>query len=190
MVQELPKKSANQRRLWLLLAGLVALTLLVRFTGLSAWLDQTRLQALVDQAGPWGPLAFVAVFVAAVVAQVPGMVFVFAAPALFQPLEAFLLCFVASMLAVIINFELVRKLRGKPAADVKSKWLRSLFAHLHDRPVRTIALLRVITIMFPPVTSALALTPVSSRDHALGSALGMALPIAGILYAVGFLIAK
>ena len=39
------------------------------------------------------------------------------------------------------------------------------------RPIRTIALLRVVTIMFPPVTGALALTQVSAKDHAIGSAL-------------------
>jgi hypothetical protein len=44
--------------------------------------------------------------------------------------------------------------------------------------------------MFPPVTSALALTPLRSRDHAVGSALGMLLPIAGILLATRLLIAR
>ena len=65
--------------------------------------------------------------------------------------------------------------------------LRRLFAQLEAHPVRTVALLRLLTVMFPPVTSALALTRLSARDHALGSLLGLPLPITGMLLAAGAL---
>jgi uncharacterized membrane protein YdjX (TVP38/TMEM64 family) len=172
------------------LGAVLAVTVLVRVSGLSAWLDQARIQALVDRAGPWGPLAFVCLFVAAVVGQVPGLLFVFVAPALFRLPEAFALCYFASNLAVALNFEIVRKLRGPPPARLESSRLRQLFERLEEHPVRTVALLRTLTVMFPPVTSALALTRLRSRDHALGSALGMLLPIAAILLATRFLIVR
>ncbi|HVZ34716.1 MAG TPA: hypothetical protein VG963_19945, partial [Polyangiaceae bacterium] len=108
--------------------------------------------------------------------------------ALFQLPEAWLLCFVASNVAVVLNFELVRKLGGQPLQGVQQPWLRKLFGALDAHPIRTVALLRTVTVMFPPVTGALALTQISSREHALGSALGMLLPLTAVLLAAGFLL--
>jgi uncharacterized membrane protein YdjX (TVP38/TMEM64 family) len=152
-----------------------------RWLGLSQYLDAERLRALVESSGPYGAIAFVAVFVAAVVAQVPGFVFVLVAPALFSALEAWVLCILASNVAVWLNFELARRIGGQPLADVERPWMKRLFASLDRRPVRSIALLRVVTIMFPPVTTALALTGVGARDHAVGSFLGMLLPVTGLV---------
>jgi uncharacterized membrane protein YdjX (TVP38/TMEM64 family) len=192
---------SKNMRLVLVVGLIVGLTVLVRASGLSQWLDSARIQALVAQAGPWGPLAFVALFVGAVVSQIPGLLFVFVAPALFRLPQAFALCFVASNLAVTLNFELVRRLGGQPLGRVDARGsarehkienprLRRLFERLDAHPVRTVALLRAITIMFPPVTSALALTQVRARDHALGSALGMLLPILAVLYATSVLLVR
>ena len=175
-------------RLILVLSLVVGLSVVVRVSGLSQWLDSARIQEIVAQAGPWAPLAFVALFVGAVVSQVPGMLFVLVAPALFRLPLAFALCFIASNLAVTLNFEIVRRLGGQPLAQIENPYLRRLFERLDAHPVRTVALLRTITIMFPPVTSALALTQLRSRDHALGSAIGMLLPILAILYATHLLL--
>jgi len=183
------QRLARRTRLLLVIGALIVLTVLARVSGLSSWLDQSHIHDLVDRAGAWGPLAFVALFVGAVVGQVPGLLFVFVAPALFRLPEAFALCYLASNVAVTLNFELVRKLGGQPLARIQNARLQRLFDRLDEHPVRTVALLRTITVMFPPVTSALALTPLRSRDHAIGSALGMLLPIAGILVATRFLIA-
>jgi uncharacterized membrane protein YdjX (TVP38/TMEM64 family) len=128
------------------------------------------------------------VFVGAVVSQVPGLVFVFAAPALFHLPEAWFLCFVASNLAVILNFELVRRIGGQPLGKIQQPWLRKLFGALDAHPIRTVAILRTITVMFPPVTGALALTQISAREHAVGSAIGMVLPLTAILVAAGLLL--
>ena len=156
--------------------------------GVEHYFEAAQLRQMVSHAGPWGPLAFVMVFVGAVVSQVPGLVFVFAAPALFHLPEAWLLCFVASNLAVMLNFELVRRIGGQPLGSIQQPWLRKLFGALDAHPIRTVALLRTITVMFPPVTGALALTRISSREHAVGSAIGMVLPLTAILVAAGLLL--
>ncbi|HEY6882067.1 MAG TPA: VTT domain-containing protein [Polyangiales bacterium] len=146
------------------------------------------LRELVAQAGPWGGLSFVVLFVVTVTAQIPAFAFVIAAPTLFQWPEAWLLCVVASYLAVLCNFALVRKVGGQPLNRVERPWLRRIFSQLEAHPVRTVALLRVLTLMFPPVTTALALTHLRARDHALGSLLGIPLPITGLLLASGGLV--
>jgi uncharacterized membrane protein YdjX (TVP38/TMEM64 family) len=180
--------SGARSRVGLVIGGLVVVYVLARLLGLDEFFDAERVREVVADAGAFGPLAFLALFVGAVVAQVPGVVFVLVAPALFPWTEAWLLCWAASNLAVVANFELVRRVGGQPLVESEHPWLRKLFAGLEARPIRTIALLRVVTIMFPPVTGALALTQVSARDHAIGSALGMALPITLILAAAGWFI--
>jgi len=170
-----------------LLAGAFVIT---KSLGLEHYFETAQLRQLVSHAGAFGPLAFVMVFVAAVVSQVPGLVFVFAAPALFQLPEAWLLCFVASNLAVIVNFALVRRLGGQPLGSIQQPWLRKLFGALDDHPIRTVAILRTITVMFPPVTGALALTRISAREHAVGSAIGMVPPLTAILVAAGRLLSS
>jgi uncharacterized membrane protein YdjX (TVP38/TMEM64 family) len=193
-------------RVGMMLGGIVALYVAGRVLGVEQYLHAERIREVVGQAGALGPLAFMALFVGAVVAQVPGIVFVIAAPALFHFPQALALCWLASILAVITNFELVRRVDGfigtpesqrPPApgaapteleAEGRRSWLAPLFDGLEQHPIRTVALLRIITIMFPPVTGALALTQVSARDHAIGSALGMLPPITLILALTGWLI--
>lgn len=180
--------SVKPARVGVVLGAVVALYVAGRLFGLEAFFHAERIRELVAQAGPFGPIAFLALFVGSVVAQVPGIVFVMAAPALFSFPIALGLCWVASNLAVIANFELVRRLGGQPLAEIERPWLQKLFAGLDEHPVRTVALLRIVTIMFPPVTGALALTQLRSRDHALGSLIGMLPPITLILAVTAWLI--
>lgn len=187
-IRAMKRSWSHKARLPLLVLGLVSLPIAARLFGVTEELSAARLRALVAAAGPLGPLAFFTLFVGAVVGQVPGIAFVLAAPALFHLPLAWLLCFGASNLAVMINFALVRRFGGQPLAELDRPRLRRLFDHLDAHPIRTVLLLRTITVMFPPVTSALALTRVSARDHAIGSFLGMLLPVTALLLGAAALI--
>jgi uncharacterized membrane protein YdjX (TVP38/TMEM64 family) len=169
------------------LALLTLVPLLAPLLGLDSRYSVGALRDFVAQAGAFSWLAFVALFVLFVVLQIPGFAFVIAAPSLFELPEAWLLCVIASYLAVVLNFALVRKFGGQPLAELERPVLRRLFAQLEAHPVRTVLLLRLLTVMFPPVTSALALTSLRARDHALGSLLGIPLPVTGMLLAAGAL---
>ncbi len=175
--------SSGRALRWLaLLVVFAALYGLGHAYGLDQYLHGSKLREAVAEAGALGPMLFVSIFVAAVVAQVPGVPFVLLAPALFPWPEAWFLCVIASNVAVAINFALVRRIGGQPLSELERPILRRLFASLDRQPIRSVALLRTLTIMFPPVTSALALTQISARDHALGSALGMLAPITALLF--------
>lgn len=175
------RKPSHKARIVVVLSLLALAPFVAQASGLTSNLTVANLRELVGQAGGWGALLFFVVFVGAVVAQVPGVPFVALAPTLFQLPQAWVLCFVASNVAMLINFALVRRFGGQPLAQLENARLKRLLAQLDENPVRTVALLRTITVMFPPVTSALALTRVSSRDHAVGSALGMLVPVTAIL---------
>src|SRR5262245_21611165 len=92
---------AKHMRPLLAIGLLIALTLALRGTGFAAWFDRAHVEAVVARAGALGPLAFIALFVGAVALQVPGLLFVAIAPALFSLEEAWLLSVVASNLAVV-----------------------------------------------------------------------------------------
>jgi len=168
-------------RLSLVVVAIALLYALGKWLGFDQYVHAARLQKAVADAGNLGPALFVAIFIAAVVAQVPGIPFVLAAPLLFPWPKAWLLCTLASNVAVIVNFELVRRIGGRPLAEIQHPWLKGIMSSLDARPVRAVALLRTLTIMFPPVTGALALTRLRARDHALGSALGMLIPVTLLL---------
>ena len=168
-----------------IVAVLVLLALIpvaARLLGFGDQLSPANLRALIQRSGQWGELAFVTLFVGAMLGQVPGVPFVIAAPALFQLPEAFLLCFAASNLALMINFAMLRKFGVRDLVQLKRPRLRQILTELDDHPIRTVALIRTITVMFPPVTGVLALTRVRARDHAIGSALGLLLPLTILLW--------
>lgn len=168
----------------LLIGGLVILYFIGRALGLDEYLQENRLREAVARAGALGPLLFLAMFVGAVVAQIPGIPFVLIAPSLFHWPMATFLSLLAANIAVLINFEIVRRVGGNALAQIRNPWLRRILDSLDAHPIRAVFLLRLITIMLPPVTGALALTNISRRDHAVGSALGMIAPII-LLLAIG-----
>jgi uncharacterized membrane protein YdjX (TVP38/TMEM64 family) len=165
----------------LILTALAALYAGGQALGIDHYLHADNLRNAVAAAGPLGPLLFLAIFIGAVLAQIPGIPFVILAPALFHWPMAIFLSFLASNVAVLLNFEIVRRIGGNALAEVKNPYLRKILATLDAHPVRAVFLLRLTTIMFPPVTGALALTNVSRRDHAVGSVLGMIAPICALL---------
>lgn len=172
----------------LILAIFAALYAGGRALGIDHYLHADNLRTAVAAAGPLGPLLFFAIFIGAVLAQIPGIPFVIIAPALFHWPMAVFLSFLASNVAVLLNFEIVRRIGGNALAEVKNPWLRRILNSLDAHPIRAVFLLRLTTIMFPPVTGALALTNVSRQDHALGSALGMISPIVFLLMVGAFFV--
>jgi uncharacterized membrane protein YdjX (TVP38/TMEM64 family) len=157
----------------------------LKLSGATELLGADRLRDWVSSAGVWGAPVYVGIFVAGVVMQIPGLLFVGAAPLLFPPIPGFLLCVVAANLAVNANFAVVRRLGGATTDPPEGSLLARGFARLTTHPVRAVAIIRLAAVMFPPVTATLALTPVRFRDHAVGSFIGLLAPLAIFLGAVG-----
>jgi uncharacterized membrane protein YdjX (TVP38/TMEM64 family) len=165
----------------LIIAAFAALYFAGSALGLDQYLHENRLREVVASAGAAGPLLFLGIFIGAVLAQIPGIPFVLIAPALFDGWMATLLSFLAANVAVIVNFEIVRRLGGNALSEIRHPRLQRILDSLDQHPIRAVFLLRLLTIMLPPVTGALALTNLSRRNHAIGSALGMIAPISGLL---------
>src|SRR5262249_28708493 len=82
-----------------------------------------------------------------------------------------------ALVSATISFSVVRALTGQALAEVQLPLLGRLLRVIDDRPVMTVALLRLIFQTAPPLNYALAMTAVRWRDHFIGSFIGLPLPV-------------
>lgn len=148
-----------------------------RATGLLDELDADAIRESVARAGPWGVLLYIAIFAGGELLHVPGMAFVAAAILLWGQAAGFGIALVASVISVCVSFVVVRTIGGKPLGNVDRPLMRKMLDRLHARPIVTIALLRSIFWMSPPLNYALALTNIRFRDYLIGSAVGLVVPV-------------
>lgn len=169
------------RRAWLRLGALalvlVGLYALGSATGLTAQLTPQTLSAQMREAGWWGVAIFVVAFSLGNLMQVPGMVFLAASIFVYGRLEGALVGFMGAQVALAVNFWVVRLVGGTPLVEIKQPLMRRLLAQVDARPVRATVALRSIFWMAPPLNMALALSTMRFRDYALGSALGLLVPV-------------
>jgi uncharacterized membrane protein YdjX (TVP38/TMEM64 family) len=166
-----------------ILAGALALLFGVAWaTGLLAHFEPEAIRAKVNAAGPWGPLVIVGLTVGSNFIHVPALPFILLSQATWGALLGSVYAWVASFAATIVVYLVVKRAGGNAAEEIQKPWIQKLLGHLQERPVLVVFLLRAVTIASPPVTYALALSGMKTRDYLIGSALGLVLPIA--LYAL------
>ncbi len=167
-------------RLALLALVFVALYVVAQVTGLRDAITQERLKTLVDGAGIFGVVLFVGAFSVGQLAQLPGIVFVLAARAAWGPVMGFAVAYVGALCAVSLSFCAVRAAMGRQEDETPRRpaWLERAIDKLATRPQLTVASLRALLALSPPLNVALAMTPLRPRDHLVGSAVGLLVPIA------------
>lgn len=181
-----PRPDPARRLTWLRLGGLGLFVVLVLVIGYQAgWREHLKAEALrqtVEAAGGWGFIIFVMAFLVGQVLYVPGMVFVGVAVFAWGPFAGFALGYGCGLLGVNVHFALLRWIGGSPlAADAlgkRWKWVQRILDDLERHPIRSVAILRLLAFMSPPLNTGLALTGLKARDHLIGSALGLVLPVA------------
>jgi uncharacterized membrane protein YdjX (TVP38/TMEM64 family) len=158
--------------------GLASGAILARRGGIDA---QTLQRALLDLGLLAAPV-FVVAFAAGELLHLPGILFVVVARAVFGPLLGLVLGYAGAVVALSVAFLVARRLVSAARATSepwRPRWpfLRRTFERLESRPVSSIALLRLVLWLAPPLTYALAATKVRARDHLLGCALGLVVPV-------------
>ena len=165
------------KSLWLRLLFLIfvlgGLFLIGHLTGFNESFDRESLRQWVQDAGPLGSLLLVCAFIAGLLVQIPGMLFVVVGIWVYGQFWGGLLAHVGGVLALSVSFVIVRGIGGKPLGAIKNKHARHIFDRLHDAPIKTVALLRLFFWFSPPLNYALALSGIRLRDYALGSAIGL-----------------
>jgi uncharacterized membrane protein YdjX (TVP38/TMEM64 family) len=156
---------------------LLALIILPYATGIGSQLSSTKIRELAQQSGPTGVLLFIGAFAAGELLHVPGMVFIAAGAMVWGRLEGAIFSYLAALVSVSISFAVARLVGGQPFATLRHPRLRALMGHLDRRPITTIATLRLVLWVAPPLNYALALSQVRFADYFVGSALGLVLPV-------------
>lgn len=146
------------------------------------------IQLMMTDAGPLGVVAYLAAFAAGLLAQLPGVAFVLAARVAYGPLAGFAIAYAGALLAVSVSFVVVRAIGGRALTRIKWGWAQRLLARLDERPVLTIALLRTVFMLSPPLNYALAMSKTRLRHYVLGSAIGLVLPLAAWAFLSGCLL--
>ncbi len=127
-------------------------------------------EAFISSLGIWGPVIFIALFVATMPFFVPNAPFAIAAGALFGLFWGTVYIVVAGLIAELILFSSGhRLLRGRVERTLaKHPKLLALRGALTERPIKFMVLLRLSPIPFTPICYLLSTTRVSYRDYIIG----------------------
>ncbi|MBL8951254.1 MAG: VTT domain-containing protein [Myxococcaceae bacterium] len=167
------------------LVVMASLALSAHLLGLTQGWTLGGVRSQVESAGALGVLVFFGLFAAGELVQVPGFIFVGAALLAWGPLPGFFAALTGALFSVSVSFFVVRCLGGRPLGELKRPFLKKLLARLEARPVLTVALLRLLLWVSPPLNYALALSPIRYSSYLLGSALGLLPPLAAAALLVG-----
>lgn len=172
----------NRARLWrlvILAVVLIALVVVRYGTSFGASVSTTRIRGLVQAAGFAGVAIYLVIFAIGELLHVPGLVFVAAAVMSWGHLGGGVIAYAGALVSVTLSFFVVRGIGGQALAELKWRWVQKVMARLDERPILTVALLRLTLWIAPALNYALALSRIRYRDYLIGSAIGLALPIAG-----------
>jgi uncharacterized membrane protein YdjX (TVP38/TMEM64 family) len=170
----------NRKKLYRLVAVaalLGGLFVIAKTTGVTDQVTVENMRGWMADAGGWGVLLFVVIFLVGELMQVPGLIFVAAAVLSYGRFWGGGLSYITAVLSVCFSFVVVRTVGGKALGEIKQAWVRKALAKLDTHPIKTVAVLRTVLIMSPPLNYALALTNMKFRDYLIGSAVGLVPPI-------------
>ena len=176
-------------RLGILAAVLVTLFIVGEVTGLRKRITIDKIRELTLHAGALGIVVYAIAFCVGEVIHIPGLLFCAAAIAIWGRVDGGVIAYGASVLSISASFVFIRAIGGShPLDNVKSRYLPRIVGQLAAHPIRTVAILRAVLVISPPVTYALALSAVRFRDVFIGSAIGLVAPMAVVAIFLDYLL--
>jgi len=185
---QISKKSSPWKKIGLMLAFIVSGILIVSLTPVGAYLSDVKLvRDNIEQAGIWGFLIFIAVFLISGLLSIPGTGFLILACIIYDEIWiGAMLSYVAAMITAIATFYVGRSMGGGALSGIKNVRVRRLIASAENNPIRSIALLRTILMLSPLIGFTLALTKMRPRDYIIGNLIGIIIPITYLSIAMFF----
>jgi len=135
-----------------------------------------RMRALVDSAGPFGPLVFIGIFIAGFFLPGPEILMVAFGGVLFGTFWGFVYSWIACILGTTAPFVLVRysaQAWAQRALQDRFPRIRALDDRLERHGVVTVILLRLLLFLGPPLNWSLGASRVRMRDYVLGTGIGI-----------------
>ncbi|MBM4374322.1 MAG: TVP38/TMEM64 family protein [Deltaproteobacteria bacterium] len=171
-------KPSSRLRLVALGLAIVLTIALVRLSGVGRYLEGDVLPSTMRAAGPLGVVVFVVAFTVGVLAYLPGALFVAAGVLAYGPIGGYAVNLLGGVTATCASFAVARAIGGQPIGDVERPFVRRMLARIDKRPIFWLAALRLVTFISPPLNTALALSRIRFREFAIGSAIGLVVPMA------------
>lgn len=154
--------------LGLLLVGLMVIALVLGTP------DVDAMRADVDEAGAWGPVVFLALYLGLSLIPCPKALLTAAGGALFGLVPGATLALLAALVGAVISFGIGRLL-GREAVDRLTRGrLAEIDVLLRDHGFSAVVLVRLVPLVpYIAINYAAGLTGIRLRDYVLGSAVGM-----------------
>jgi uncharacterized membrane protein YdjX (TVP38/TMEM64 family) len=169
--------SDPKKKLLFIGAFCVALFLVVEVTGLRTQLSPDVIRTLFLEHTLVGLLLFCAAFSVGNLLYVPGWVFLVGAVFALGKEWGGVATFIAGLCSSTLSFYVIRRVGGTALRSLNHRWADKIFAHLDERPIVSVTLLRLLFQTLPALTYALALADIRFRHYFLGTFLGLPIPI-------------
>jgi uncharacterized membrane protein YdjX (TVP38/TMEM64 family) len=145
----------------------------IRFTPVKEFLTREALGRLLEGAGLWAPLAFIAVYAAGICLFVPGTLLTALGAALFGPYWGFLYVWIGAMAGAAGAFWIGRTLGREFAASLIGDRLKKYDDAIEKNGFATVLYLRLVYFPFTAMNFGMGLTGVRFWDYFGGTGLGI-----------------
>ncbi len=167
------KRGGSAIKAAVLVGFIVTAIVAVRFTPLNEYLSAEKLRHLLETAGAWAPVAFIATYAMGVCLFVPGTLLTTAGAAIFGPYFGFVYVWLGAMVGSSFAFFIGRYLGRDFAASLIGDRLRKYDEAIERKGFATVLYLRLVYFPFTPMNFGMGLTRVRFWDYFFGTALGI-----------------
>lgn len=162
-------------KLLIFVGFLAAVIVVVRVTGLHAYLDQQRLRNWIAGYGAWGPLIYICIYLIAPSLFLPGLPLTLVGGVLFGPFWGVIYAIVGSTGGACLAFLIARYLgRDWVAGKIRGTNLGKLDEEVERQGWKIVAFTRLIPLFpFNLLNYAFGLTKIKFSHYAITSFIGM-----------------
>jgi len=171
--QNTNSRSRGRFKALFLLALVVGAVILFRFTPVREWIAPHRIQAFIDQAGPWAPVLFILVYAIGICLFLPATLFTGIGAVLFGTFQGFIYNEIGAMLGASLAFFIGRYLGRDFAASLIGGRLKRYDDKIAKNGFATTLYLRLVFFPFTPLNFGMGLTRVRFWDYFWGTFLGI-----------------
>lgn len=155
----------------------IALFFIIEISGLRAQISPEVIKDLFLQHIVLGLFLFCLAYSLGNLIYVPGWIFLVGAVLALGKEWGGMASFLAGLCSVTMSFFFVRYFGGTALRSINNKWANRIFTHLDERPILSVAILRLVFQTLPAINYALALTDIRFRHYIIGAIIGLPFPI-------------
>ena len=156
-----------------LVVFIISAIILVRYTPLKGYLTANALGELLEDAGIWAPVLYMAIYAVGVCLFIPGTLLTGLGAAIFGAYWGFVYVWIGAMTGASAAFLIGRTLGREFSAGLIGDRLKKYDDAIERNGFATVLYLRLVYFPFTPMNFGMGLTKVRFRDYFWGTALGI-----------------